>query len=64
MVRQLDGAGFALDAASAYAKTGGLELLFVFLIDAVVAVILFGVVFASTNRMQARAGYNFQTFLT
>jgi len=63
MIGQLHGASLTLNAAGAYAKTGGLELLFVFFVDAVIAVILLRIVFASANGMEASAGKNFQAFL-
>ena len=36
MTRQFDGAGLTVDAAGAYAKSGRLELLFVFFVYAIV----------------------------
>jgi len=64
MTRQFDGTGLTLDAARAYAKSGRLELPFVFFVHAIVAVILLGVIFASANGMQASPWQDFQAFLT
>ena len=49
---QFDGACFALSSPSAYAQSGSLKLSFVFLIHAVVAVKLLGIIFTAANRMQ------------
>jgi len=64
MVRQFHRASLSLDAARTDPKSGSLELLFVFFVDAVVAVVLLGVVFASADRMKASAGQNFQAFFS
>jgi len=64
MARQFDGASLALDAPRAYAESGRLELLFIFFVHAVVAVVLLGVIFASANSMQAGPWQDFQAFLT
>jgi protein-S-isoprenylcysteine O-methyltransferase Ste14 len=63
MAGQFDGTGLAQEAAGAYAKSGGLELLLVFFVHAIVAVILLGVIFASANGMKASPGQNLQPFL-
>ena len=64
MARQFDGPSLAPDTARAYAEAGRLELLFIFFVYAVVAVVLLGVIFASANRMQAGPWEDFQPFLT
>ena len=61
--RQFDGACFAKNTSRTYAQSGGLKLLFVFLIHAVVAVILLGIVFAAANRMQECSRENLQALL-
>lgn len=50
--RQFNGACFSKNPSRTYAQSGGLKLFFVFLIDAVVAVIVLRIVFAAANRMQ------------
>ena len=60
MVWQFHGASLALHAARADAKSSGLKLLFVFFVHAVVAVVLLGVVFASTNGVKAGSRQDFQ----
>src|SRR6516165_10046389 len=52
------------DSARAYAESGRPELLFIFFVHAVVAVVLLGVIFAAANRMQAGPWEDFQAFLT
>ena len=65
MVRQLHRTSLALHAARADAKSSGLKLLFVFFVDAVVAVVLLGVmIFAAADRMKAAARHDFQTLVT
>jgi len=57
--RELDGACFAKNSPRTYAQASGLKLLFVFLIDAVVAVILLRIIFTAANRMQECSRHNF-----
>jgi hypothetical protein len=63
VVRQLHGPRFAQDPARADAQTGGLELLLILLIHAVVAVVLFGVVFAPANRVKKSPRQNLQSLV-
>jgi hypothetical protein len=64
MIWQLYRANFSLHTARADAKSGGLKLLFVFVVHSVVAVILFGIVVAAADGMKASAWQNFQSFVT
>jgi len=64
MVRQFHRASLALHAARADAKPGGLKLLFVFFVHAVVAVVLLEVIFAAADGMKLAAGRDFQVFVT
>jgi len=61
--REFDGARFAKNSSRTYSQSGGLKLFFVFLIYAVVAVILLGIIFAAANRMQECSRENLQAFL-
>lgn len=61
--RQFDCPCFALNSSRTYAQSGGLKLLFVFLIHTVVAVKLLRIVFTAANRIQPCSRENLQAFL-
>jgi len=63
MVGQFHGAWLTADPSRADAQARGLELLLVFLVHAVVAVVLLGGIRASENRAKARAWQNRQLFV-
>ena len=60
---QFDRACFAKNSARTYEESSRLKLFFVFLIDAVVAVILLRTIFSTANRIQACSPQNFQPFV-
>lgn len=61
---QFYGARLLLDSSRADAQTCSLELFFIVFVHAVVAVVLFGVVFASADRMQERSMQDIQALVT
>ena len=63
VVPQFHGAWLAVDSACAHAESGGVKLLLVVLIHAVVAVILLCAVLAAANRMKERARQDREPFL-
>src|SRR5580765_6681124 len=63
VVGQFHGARFAADSSRTHLQARGLKLLFVILVHAVVAVVLFGSVDASTNRTKQSARKNLQSFV-
>jgi len=63
-IGQFHGPRFPQSSACADPQTGGLKLLFVLFIHAVIAVVLLGVIFAPTNRMKERPRQNLQPLVT
>jgi hypothetical protein len=64
MVRQFHGAWLAVGSACAHAKPGDLKPRLIILIHAVVAVVLFGAVFTTIDRVQEGFRQDIQPLLT
>ena len=56
MVGQLHGTSFAFESPCGHTQTPLLKLLFILFVDTVIAMVLLGVVGASANGVQKRAG--------
>lgn len=63
MVGQFHGSSLTMDSARAHAQSARLELLFIFFVDTIIAVILLRMIRVSANGMQKRAGKNLQLLI-
>ena len=64
VVWKLNSPRLPLDSFGAHPQPGGHELLLIILVHAVVAEVLLGVVFITTDFVEQSAGENLQTFVT